>query len=521
MLTYPQFEHFTAQELAGQAGGDPWQMNAELQTGDPASINSLADAFHQAGARVKDADDQFTAAKKQFEDSYSRNNGTQHPINDGAEVQKVSAALAKHPEELTKIAVDLEQTAAALAMAQRESAEMIDALDEHLHAVDEEISTECSDAPWLMVGFHNEAVEVTKTALDHIENIQGAYADQLRGAETAMIASGYVPDGLDAGDGIPGDSPQDSASKYDTSGQRAKDQALVDKAKREHANGLGWDLDETEAQRRLADYASVTDPSNGAAKWGDAHAKDEAARLAGERLADFNMANSVGPVGKDPVLGGDMRDRANRRLLLQRQLEDAQLDWSQIPMHADDATRRMDQLEVQDRAAALTRLQEQLQANGVSPEGAAKVADGIAHGVIPQEFLDETKRTGKNMEGMGEILKRFSEEAPPGNALGITLSDGDIESLGKVGKTLGRASSALEIGMTLYEVANGDKTLVQGTMDVGASMGGAWALGQAGVFLGAPAGPVGSFVLGSVGAIAGGVAGEKGADALYKYLAGE
>jgi hypothetical protein len=521
LTSYPQFEYLSAQSLAGDAGGDPWQMNDQLQTGDPAAISGLADAFHQAGARVKDADDQFNAAKKQFEDSYSRNNGTSHPINDGAEVQKVSTALAAHPEELTKIAVDLEQTAAALATAQREGAELIDALDEHLHAIDAEILSQGGQAPWLITGFFDEADAVTRTALDHIENIQGAYAEQLRGAETAMIASGYVPDALDAGDGTPGDSPQDSASKYDSSGQRAKDQALVDKAKREQPSGLGWDLDVKLAQRRLADYASVTDPSNGAAKWGDAHAKDEAARLAGERLGDFNMANSVGPVGKDPVLGGDLRDRAKARLTMQRQLEDAQLPWNPRPMHADDATKLMDDLEVQDRAAALTRLQQQLQANGVSPEGAAKVADGIAHGVIPQEFLDETKRTGKNMEGMGEILKHFSEKASPGNALGITLSDGDIESLGKVGKTLGRASSALEIGMTLYEVANGDKTFVQGTMDVGASMGGAWALGQAGVFLGAPAGPVGSFVLGSVGAIAGGVAGEKGADALYKYLAGE
>jgi hypothetical protein len=74
-MSRPQFVHFTTGGLAGEAGGDPWQMNDELQTGDPAAISGLADAFHKAGARVKDADDQFNAAKKQFEDSYSRNNG--------------------------------------------------------------------------------------------------------------------------------------------------------------------------------------------------------------------------------------------------------------------------------------------------------------------------------------------------------------------------------------------------------------------------------------------------------------
>jgi hypothetical protein len=519
-MSRPQFQYLNAGELAAEVGGDPWQMNDEVQTGDPASISGLADAFHQAGAHLKDADDQFAAAKKQFEDSYNRNNGAQHPINDGQEVQKVSAALAGHPEELSKIAVDLEQLAAALATAQRESAMVIDALDEHLHAVDNDIAAQ-GESPWLIPQLGHEAVDVTKAALDHIENIRGAYADQLHGAETAMMASGYVPDALDADDGTPGDAPKDAAAQYDRSGQRAKDQATVDNAKRLHPNGLGWELDQTAAARRLADYTSVTDPANGVAKYGDEHAKDEAGRLAGERLDDFNVANSVGPVAKDPVLGGDMRDRAKNRLLLQRQLEDAQLPWSQIPMHADDATKMMDGLEVQDRQAALTRLQEQLHANGMSTEGAATMANGIAHGVIPQEYLNMAKTESKSMDVTARAAEGFTKALSPGNVMGMTLSEADLQSLEKIGKNMGHGASALEVGIAIYEATSGQKTAVQAGMGVAGSLAGAWALGEPGAAAGAAiGGPVGAFVVGAPAALVGGMLGEAGADRIYQYFTG-
>ena len=45
---------------------------------------------------------------------------------------------------------------------------------------------------------------------------------------------------------------------------------------------------------------------------------------------------------------------------MQRQLQTGQLGFSPLPMSADDATRMLDGLEVQDQTAALARLQEQL-----------------------------------------------------------------------------------------------------------------------------------------------------------------
>ncbi|WP_442930537.1 putative alpha/beta hydrolase [Mycobacterium sp. NBC_00419] len=519
-MPMPSFVHFSAQELAAAAGGNPWQLDDELQAGDARAIDQLATAFRQAGLSTREADDQFNAAKKSFEESWNRHGGAEHPINDSAEVQRLSAVLKGHPEELGNIAVDLEQAAAALAVAQRESASQIDGLNRYLHAVDTQISTEGTQAPWLIPGLHAEAVDGTRIALGNLENIQGAYADQLRGAETAMMASGYVPDAVDAVDGNPGDTPRESADHYERSGQRARDQAVVDKARREHSRGeLGWDLDEKAAARRLADYTAVTDPNHGAARYGDTHAKDQAARLAGERLADFNVATSTGPVAKDPVLGGDARDRAKARLLMQRQLEDAQLPWSQIPMSPDAATALMDKLEVQDRVAALTRLQEQLRDCGVSPAAASQVAESISHGVVPQQYIDAANAASKAFDGGKDGVKAFAEALPNDHPWGPkdwVFAEADVQSFIRLGKHIGYAGSALELGTGLYEVFSEGKNPVEVAAKAAGGMAGAWALGEIGAGIGAVGGPPGAFagalVLGTAGAFLGEGAAERAID---------
>lgn len=79
-------------ELCASAGGDPWQIDDELQAGDAGAINNLADAFHRAGNHAKEADDEFDRAKRKFQEGYRRN-GSEHPVNDSAEVQRVTAGL--------------------------------------------------------------------------------------------------------------------------------------------------------------------------------------------------------------------------------------------------------------------------------------------------------------------------------------------------------------------------------------------------------------------------------------------
>jgi hypothetical protein len=105
-----------AGHLCALAGGDPWQLNDELQRGDAGAIDKLADAFHRAGNHVEEANDDFTKAKEKFKAGYVRN-GSEHPIDESGEVSRAAAALNGHREQLSQVAVSLEQCAAALAQA--------------------------------------------------------------------------------------------------------------------------------------------------------------------------------------------------------------------------------------------------------------------------------------------------------------------------------------------------------------------------------------------------------------------
>ncbi|MFA5710813.1 hypothetical protein [Mycolicibacterium sp.] len=512
-MSAPSFQYLDAASLVAAAGGDPWQADEEIQSGDPGEISGLADAFRQAGGHLKYADDQFNAAKRQFEESWDREDTVEHPINDAAEVQKVSAALGGQPAALTQIAVALQQIAAALATAQRDSAATIRDLNADLLDIDAEIGEALDEMPFRASELIAEAKQVTKTALGQVNDTRGAYVLELQAGETSLMETGYVPAAIDGSDGTPGDTPQEAAAEYDRSGQRAKDEETVANARRLHPHGhLHWSLDEIAADRRLDDYTSVTDPANGAERYGDAAEQEEAARLAGSRLADFNMVHSVGPVPRDTVLGGDMRDRARGRLLLQRQLQDAQLPWSPRPMSADDATRKINAMEVQDRAAALTKLHEVLQNGcGLSPEAAQAMVDGISRGVMPQEYLDAADGVSK-VFGAGKIgVQEFADLLPREGKNAFT--EADVRTLNDLGRRFGRVSSALTLGVGIYDVFVNDRSPVEVVAETGGAMAGASALAPYGASVGAVAGPPGAFVgalvFGTAGAFGGQLAVEK------------
>jgi len=522
----PTFRWFSAEELIAAAGGDPWAIADQLHAGDPGAIDALAAAFHDAGARVKDADDEFAKARQQFLDSYNRNNGSQHPINDAAEVQRLRTQLAAHPEELTRIGADLEQTAASLASAQRDAVAEIDELNAALHEIDDEINAHGIEIPLVLTQLVGEAEEQTRVSLAHLENVQGAYVDQLHSAETAMVASGYPPTALADADAIPGNSPTEAADQYRRSGQLDRDRATVAKAEAEHHNGgqLGWNIDEVEAQRRLDDYATITDPSNKETSpvwFEDDKEKAESQFLAGERLDDYNVANSTGLVAKDPIMGGDMRDRAKARLTMRRQLQDGQLGWHPGPMNADDATKLMDQTELQIRQSTLTRLQQQLVDCGVSPDGAAAITEGISHGVVPQEYLDAAGAVSKVSDAGERATERFAEALPTGRHWpeGVAFSESDIEALKKFGGKFGYVGTAIDFGTGLYEVFGEGKNPVDVVVKAGGGMAGAWAFGELGAIGGgAVGGPPGAFIgalgLGTVGAFVG----ENRAEAFMKWI---
>ena len=171
-----------------------------MHAGDPAAIEGLAEAFHTAGGHVQAADDEFARAREQFKTAYSRENGSQHPINDSAEVQKITAVLADHPGALATVAVSLEQIAAGLAEAQRAATAEIDELNTALLSIDAELST--AAVPLLILNLLKEADEQTKMSLGILEKIQGTYALQLHTEQTTMQASGYGAEAIGAADGV-------------------------------------------------------------------------------------------------------------------------------------------------------------------------------------------------------------------------------------------------------------------------------------------------------------------------------
>ncbi|CAJ1509028.1 hypothetical protein [[Mycobacterium] burgundiense] len=516
-MSKPNLRWLDTATLVAAAGGDPWEADRELQEGDPGEISGLADAFREAAGHLKDADEQFNIAKRQFEESWDREDTVEHPINDAAEVQKVSAALGGQPDALAKIAVALQQTAAALATAQRDSAATIRDLNADLHDIDGEIGAVVNELPFRASELIGEAQQLTKAALLQVDYTRGAYIVVLQGAETEMMGAGYVPAAIDGSDGTPGDTPQEAAAEYERSGQLAKDQAVADEARRLNPHGhLHWTMGQIAADRRLDDYQSVTDPANGAARYGDAREQDEAARLAGSRLADFNLVHSIGPVPRDTVMGGDMRDRARTRLTLQRQLQDGQLPWSPLDMSADDATRLMNDMEVRDRANVLTKLYQQLQDCGVSPDGARAMVDGISRGAMPQEYLDAANAASKVFGAGKDAVNEFSELLPNGRhwGPGVAFSEADIRALSDVGRRMGRVSSALTLGVGLYDIFVNDRSPVEVAAETGGAVAGAWALAPYGASVGgAAAGPPGAFVgalvFGTAGAFGGQVAVEK------------
>jgi hypothetical protein len=197
----PGFVNFSAGELVAAAGGDPWQINDELQAGDAGAINAQADAYHAAAGCVAEIEDDFVSAKQRFENGWRRD-GAEHPINDSAAVARATDAMKLQRPQLARIAVDLETVAAALATAQRASDADIGALDNLLHGIDDAI-TNANAANQDTKSLHDSAVAAVRTTLSTVRGVRDGYVATMTSAESAMTAvAGQAPPGA------PGGSPQ-------------------------------------------------------------------------------------------------------------------------------------------------------------------------------------------------------------------------------------------------------------------------------------------------------------------------
>ncbi|ETW26798.1 alpha/beta hydrolase [Mycobacterium gastri] len=208
-----QLRYISIPLLIGETGGDPWAINQSLQAGRPAQISDLAAAFHAAGRCTAESNAAFEEARSRFEASWNRENG-EHPINDSAEVQRVTKSLTAQSVRLPKIGVDLEGIAAALAEAQRGAGTQVAALEAELQQIDDEIgqalqlektvaltAAERSAVDALIDALEQQAIDDTRTALDRLQSIRNGYSDYLQRALNNLRADGYDPaavQGLDA-----------------------------------------------------------------------------------------------------------------------------------------------------------------------------------------------------------------------------------------------------------------------------------------------------------------------------------
>jgi hypothetical protein len=192
--------------LVAFAGGDPWKVNATLQSGRPAQISALAQAFHDAGHSTGEAESTFRQARDRFEKAWTRGN-RENPINGSAEVQRAATRLGLQADQLPRIGVDLENVAGALAEAQRSGSGEIASLQGQLQGLDDQIgeavelekSSQLSESErhlleLYITGLENHAIDDTKSSLNKVNGIRDQYSRQLQLALADLRKqNGYDP----------------------------------------------------------------------------------------------------------------------------------------------------------------------------------------------------------------------------------------------------------------------------------------------------------------------------------------
>jgi hypothetical protein len=503
-----QLRYISQDLLISEAGGDPWAIDKSLQTGRPAQIADLAQAFHNASQCTKEADNAFVEACHRFEASWNRENG-KHPINDSAEVQRATRSLGVQAAQLPKIAVDLENIAGTLAEAQRTSTTLISTLDSQLQQIDTELgqAVELEKNPQLSAHEHqlldqhitqleDQAIGDTKTTLERTQSIRNGYSDYLQKSLTNLRTDdGYDPapiQGIDSDDQPSRDEQDQKAVNNYNDSQRAKDQALVD-------SPGGMTQEKADAATRLRDYTTATNPA----------ADADARRLASERLDDFNMARFTGPLPVDPILGTDARSRAQMRLEWQKKLEQGFAGGP--PMTPDQVTQMLNNSEQHGRAVVTQQAIKGLERQGMSSQGAAAVVNRLSQGVPWAQIVQQDGQTldlaGAGIGGMGRSVST-------GRHAFDALTPGDARTIMKIGKIVGGVGTTAEVAVAVNAYFNGapaGQTIGMAAGGVagdwlGATLGGA----AAGTFIG----PEGAFVGALLGAALGSFGGEKMGGAL-------
>ena len=241
-----QLRYISIPALIAEAAGDPWAINQSLQAGRPAQISDLAEAFHAAGRCTTEASAAFDEARRRFDAAWNHQNGD-HPINDSAEVQRVTKALGAQSLQLPKIGADLQNIAAALAEAQKAAAGQIATLESQLQQLDGLIgqAVDMEKDPNLTVedrhaldafitSCEDDAIGDTKAAVGQLQSTRDGYSATLQNSLATLRADGYGPKALEPVDAQskpeqiqippPNTKPEDVKRWWESLSQQQRDQ---------------------------------------------------------------------------------------------------------------------------------------------------------------------------------------------------------------------------------------------------------------------------------------------------------
>jgi uncharacterized protein YukE len=331
-----QLTYLNIPALVAEAGDDPWAINQSLQSGSPAQISNLAEAFHAAGRSTTEANTSFEQARQRFGAAWNHQNGD-NPINDSAEVQRTVKSLGAQSGQLPKIGADLENIAAALAEAQKGAAGEITTLEGQLQVLDNLIgqaakmekepglSAADKDALSEMISAcEDDAVADTKDALGQLQSIRNGYSNTLQNALGALRSDGYDPAGIKAQEGplspapaLP-DDPKQFAQVWNSLTQEQKDAEYhrdpfvgnhsgMPAVDRDHYNRMHLDelqranqadLDRLRAQH--PDWADGTKPFLSSMEYRDWQAQWDAANRTHDGYADVKKTIGPPPDQVDP-----------------------------------------------------------------------------------------------------------------------------------------------------------------------------------------------------------------------------
>lgn len=425
---YPKLNWISVPRLIA-ASGDPWEVDESLQSVDPGAISDLSRAFDKAGGCVGETFNEFTAAQNRFRASWYRGMGP-HPINDSSDVQISTVGLTGQQLALPEIGLALAGIAADLAEAQRFSRSEIGALNSELRYIDALIDQALrheQDISELEEG----AISMTANTYGGVDALREDYSSKLAQASTKLRNDyEYDPvaiEDFDA-DGEPSIEQRGRGSiEWYGANQRAIDESIVAN------NAIGDETDSAAA--RLRDYATATGTD----------AISESGTLATERLDDFRMAGFTGWLPRDPLMGGDARDRAQYRLFKQRQLEQG---FAGPPMTPDQATYELNRGEQYGRVKATQEAIAALRNIGMSSDGAWKAVSEFIH-------------TGTEINGHATLsehaFKAYAAQPPDARFADIAtkLTPEDAATFSRFARRLGAAGDAIEFATAVADKANG------------------------------------------------------------------